>query len=174
MAAGARIKALREALGESQEQFASRFGVTKRTVIGWEAGKAVRRRHCPDIAALADVTEAEFFFGEDVCEILAEIEIELSTILKAFRLRSGSSNPQRGVEWLQHLDDRRSHSILGRELSTLIVSELIGKGEQYDVGVKAAADFVKRLFSSAIPRKPRRPLPNILQVGRLPLPDSQE
>ena len=88
MPTGEKIRALRMSLGDTQAGFAARFGVTKRAVIGWEAGQAVRRRHCADIAALAGVTQAEFFYNEDVRKLLTEIETELATIFEKILSRA--------------------------------------------------------------------------------------
>lgn len=60
-----KLKALREALGYSQEEFGNLVGVTKQAVSRWEAGEVV-----PNLDSLAKIASAtgakiESFFVEE-------------------------------------------------------------------------------------------------------------
>ncbi|MBB6308939.1 S24 family peptidase [Xanthobacter tagetidis] len=61
---GRRIKALRDALGESQAVFGERFHVEQPTVARWEKGSLPARAILPQLAALAGMPEPEFFYGD--------------------------------------------------------------------------------------------------------------
>lgn len=56
-----KISLLRRLLGESQSEFADRFGVEQPTVSRWEKGMPVARKYQKAIAATAGVSLAEFF-----------------------------------------------------------------------------------------------------------------
>lgn len=67
---GEKIAALRAALRETQEVFALRFDVEQGTISRWEAGSPVARKHRDAVAALAGMTTAEFFHGEDMPQLV--------------------------------------------------------------------------------------------------------
>lgn len=63
--AGSKIASLRAALGDSQELFGERFGVTQTTVSRWEDGVPVARKYQQPLATLAGLTVAEFFHSDE-------------------------------------------------------------------------------------------------------------
>lgn len=67
---GSKIKALRELLGESQEEFGERFDVQQATVSRWEAGLPVARRYREAIASLAKMTVSEFFYTDQTVRLV--------------------------------------------------------------------------------------------------------
>jgi phage repressor protein C with HTH and peptisase S24 domain len=62
---GLKIKALREALGESQTAFAHRFGVEQASVSRWERETSpVQRKFQKQMAEIANTSVAEFFHSD--------------------------------------------------------------------------------------------------------------
>jgi phage repressor protein C with HTH and peptisase S24 domain len=68
---GRKIRALRNALRESQAEFGDRFGVEQATVSRWEKGLSpVQRKHQSAIAELAGMTVAEFFHSREAPRLI--------------------------------------------------------------------------------------------------------
>lgn len=68
---GSKIQALRELLGESQEEFGGRFDVEQATVSRWEKDKSpVARKHREAIASLANMSVTEFFYTEQAVRLV--------------------------------------------------------------------------------------------------------
>jgi transcriptional regulator with XRE-family HTH domain len=64
MAFGEKLRALRMKAGLSQEKFAEKIGVTKRTIIKYEAGQTV-----PPVESL---TQISMFFSVSIDELVSE------------------------------------------------------------------------------------------------------
>ena len=71
---GLKIKALREALGESQAEFGHRFGVEQGSVSRWEREQSpVQRKFQKQMADIANTTVAEFFHSTTAPRVISII-----------------------------------------------------------------------------------------------------
>jgi transcriptional regulator with XRE-family HTH domain len=80
-AIGGRIARARKESGLTQEELASRVGVTARSIQGYEAGKVVPYRH---LSRLAEITDRElaWFLESDDAAALAEVATRLVTLVE--------------------------------------------------------------------------------------------
>lgn len=68
---GAKIRALRELLGEAQDEFGERFGVQQATVSRWEKEESpVARKYREAIASLANMSVTEFFYTDQALRLV--------------------------------------------------------------------------------------------------------
>jgi transcriptional regulator with XRE-family HTH domain len=80
-AIGGRIARARKESGLTQEELASRVGVTARSIQGYEAGKVVPYRH---LSRLAEITDRElaWFLESDDAAALAQVAARLVTLVE--------------------------------------------------------------------------------------------
>jgi transcriptional regulator with XRE-family HTH domain len=84
---GQKIRALREATGETQEVFGERFGVTQNSVSRWERDEQLDTSYRLLIARVAGCSEAEFFHREDMLKIVNEFEDGVKALASQMRMR---------------------------------------------------------------------------------------
>jgi transcriptional regulator with XRE-family HTH domain len=104
-AIGERIARARKESGLTQEELASRVGVTARSIQGYEAGKVVPYRH---LSRLAEITDRElgWFLESDDPVALAQVAARLITVVEevaeeARRIREVAERLERLLEAAQ-------------------------------------------------------------------------
>jgi transcriptional regulator with XRE-family HTH domain len=80
-AIGGRIARARKESGLTQEELASRVGVTARSIQGYEAGKVVPYRHLNRLAEITD-RELAWFLESDDASALAQVAARLVTLVE--------------------------------------------------------------------------------------------
>ena len=139
---GTKIRELRDALRETQDEFADRFGVQQATVSRWEQGRPVQRKYREAMAQLAGLTVPEFFHSKERPRLIPIV----GTLAAGTRLTLADwPDPQGTVEHVklnlsdgEHVgvrveDDslapayRRGDIVIGRKLIKTRIPDAIGR-----------------------------------------------
>jgi transcriptional regulator with XRE-family HTH domain len=137
----ANIKGLRLSLGDTQTEFAERFGVSQASVARWEDGAEPKNSMLFRIAQLAGASPEKFstqILSYDRRPALLAAPWDEGTLFLPVRLPSEAALTEMFETLLQILDDERDRDVLAQRLAQLLPGALAQTAAVGPVGRTAA------------------------------------